>query len=349
MLVHNHLVVVMNSIAIARVSTPSQNLDDQRRQICDFINNNNVQNVLIHSLVCSAYTDNYSVSLIEDPNIRTVYVVDVDRLSRCMSKLSESIRKRHCSGPLTVYEISSNTSYVLYNSIISRWPAEFVSKLEIAEAASLEKSRKSKAKWQNRRLRINNLDRDSPELIKHISKTIRKSKNIYRKLNLTSIGGYMKRKTTKKGFKNLSLQKIKNITKNLESTGSNNPSQPCRTLTCSSCGKNRQVFSNFAEVCQNFVCSDLNHFDCDTEELGEPQNETISEAMDGMRLDTVLPNNYYLVDKILQKRIIGSGSGIVQFKIKWFGYSETQATWENYTNIVKYPAVHDMLINFVSE
>ena len=302
---------------------------------------------MIHSLVCSAYTDNYSVSLIEDPNIRTVYVVDVDRLSRCMSKLSESVRKRHCSS-LTVYEISSNTEYILHNSIISRWPAEFVSKLEIAEAASLEKSRKSKAKWQNRRLRINNIDRDSPDLIKDISNTIRNSKQIYRRLNLTSVGGYMKRKTTRRGFKNLSLQKIKSITKNMEATGLNNPSQECSTLTCTSCGKNRQVFSNFAATCQNFVCSDLNHFDCDTEELSSPHSETISEAIDGMRLDTVLPNNYYLVEKILQKRIIGSGSGIVQFKIKWFGYPESKATWENYTNIVKYPAVHDMLIQFVS-
>ena len=342
----------MQKIAIARVSTDDQDLSTQQNQILRHLQENNISGTVVHSLKSSGFNENESVNLIKDNQVSTVYVTEIDRLSRCIWRLSKALSSRGSSCPLTVVEILTNKTYMLPHYISTSWPVEFLHKIETAERASIEKSEKTKRRHESKRLQLNDMYNNSPQLIKVIERAIKGSKEIYGRKNKSSINGYMKRVAKKNNVK-ISVKNIDKLVMEVSENNNFNKNCPVYSLCCQRCNKMKKVyepvFERFRDNLQDFDCRHINHTDCTSAEFG--WNDPVVDAMGDINLDSEIPDGFHSIDRLIDSRIVEdkyTHRKMRQFKVKWEQHSEAEATWEPYTNLVVNPWIHDQLIETLS-
>jgi hypothetical protein len=340
----------MQRIAIARVSTDDQDLFTQQRQILQHLQENNITGAVVHSLKSSGFSENESVNLIKDTQVSTVYVTEIDRLSRCIWRLSKALSSRGSGCPLTVVEILTNKTYTLPHYIPTSWPAEFLQKIETAERSSVEKSEKTKRRHESKRRQLSDVYNNSPKLIKVIEKAIRGSEKIYGRRNKSSIGGFVKRKAKKNNLR-ISVKNIGNLIKVVSEDNNFNKNCPVYSICCSRCNKFKNVYKpvyeRFRDNLMDFDCRHINHTDCTSSEFGE--NDPVTDAMDDINLNSEIPDGFHSIERIIDSKIVENKYTHLkmrQFKVKWEGHPESEATWEPYTNLVVNPRIHDKLIEF---
>ena len=313
----------MDTVAVARVSGPGQNLSGQVQKIVDFTVSNGIACSILQ-YQSSGYNGAKALEAFENPQINRAIFTSFDRFSRDELEIGAMMKKRG-DKPLTIYFIETDQEFTIKGSSPSTWDKNFTEEIQKGKIASQEKSRKSKKYWGDRAKKFKNLNNAPPGLLRAGKRTLRNIRKIFGYNNQSCFVNHMKRETRKFGVK-ISDNYIKSLIAPLLNYNANVPTYKLKCCKCNDLREiSRELYLTYKDNQHLFECSCMSFSKCSDDDMTE--EVPVSRALLNMNVsdEPSLPAGFYTVDYICDKRV--NSSGKKEYKVVWDGYPVEDASW----------------------